>query len=108
MRKFRGGVHIFHLKVLGLVMLLLVAVIAGTCAGDPAYRLSEARDGFPWKRAPSMDRRADLVIEDQESDASKPESTEAMCAGVDTRVDGQGRANRPGQVPIDWDEGGVK
>ena len=98
MRKFRGGVHIFHLKVLGLVMLLLVAVIAGTCAGDPAYRLSEARDGFPWKRAPSMDRRADLVIEDQESDASKPESTEAMYAGVDTRVDGQGRANnaRPG------------
>ena len=37
-----------------------------------------------------------------------PESTEAMCAGVDTRVDGQGRANRPGQVPIDGDEGGVK
>ena len=38
----------------------------------------------------------------------EPESTEAMCAGVDTRVDGQGRANRPGQVPIDGDEGGVK
>ncbi len=38
----------------------------------------------------------------------KPESTEAMYAGVDTRVDGQGRANRPGQVPIDGDEGGVK
>ncbi len=37
-----------------------------------------------------------------------PESTEAMYAGVDTRVDGQGRANRPGQVPIDGDEGGVK
>ena len=41
-------------------------------------------------------------------DAPNPESTEAMCAGVDTRVDGQGRANRPGQVPIDGDEGGVK
>ena len=40
--------------------------------------------------------------------ASNPESTEAMYAGVDTRVDGQGRANRPGQVPIDGDEGGVK
>ena len=37
-----------------------------------------------------------------------PESTEAMHAGVDTRVDGQGRANRLGQVPIDGDEGGVK
>ena len=35
-----------------------------------------------------------------------PESTEAMCAGVDTRVDGQGRANRPGQVPIDGNDGG--
>ena len=40
--------------------------------------------------------------------APKPESTEAMCAGVDTRVDGQGRGNRPGQDPIDGDEGGVK
>ena len=40
--------------------------------------------------------------------AVKPESTEAMCAGVDTRVDGQGRGNRPGQDPIDGDEGGVK
>ena len=39
---------------------------------------------------------------------SNPESTEAMYAGVDTRVDGQGRANRPGQVPIDGDEGGMK
>ena len=38
----------------------------------------------------------------------KPESTQAMYAGVDTRVDGQGRANRPGQVPIDGDEGGVQ
>ena len=40
--------------------------------------------------------------------APYPESTEAMCAGVDTRVDGQGRGNRPGQDPIDGDEGGVK
>ena len=39
---------------------------------------------------------------------TKPESTEAMYAGVDTRVDGQGRANGLGQVPIDGDEGGVK
>ena len=33
----------------------------------------------------------------------QPESTEAMCAGVDTRNDGQGRANGAGPIPTDGD-----
>jgi hypothetical protein len=31
-----------------------------------------------------------------------------MGTGVDTRVDEQGKANGPGQIPIDGDEGGVR
>ena len=38
----------------------------------------------------------------------KPEFTEAMGRGVDTRDDGQGKANGPGPIPIDGDEGGVR
>ena len=40
--------------------------------------------------------------------ASYPESTEAMGRGVDARDDGQGKANGPGPIPIDGDEGGVR
>ena len=39
---------------------------------------------------------------------SKPESTEAMGRGVDTRDDGQGKANGASPIPIDGDEGGVR
>ena len=53
-----------------------------------------------------------VSVNDRAQDLSrgihKPESTEAMCAGVDTRVDGQGMGNRPGRDPIDGDEGCVK
>ena len=38
----------------------------------------------------------------------KPESTEAMGLGVDTRDDGQGKANGASPIPIDGDEGGVR
>ena len=38
----------------------------------------------------------------------KPESTEAMGRGVDTRDDGQGKANGASPIPIDGDEGGVR
>ncbi len=37
-----------------------------------------------------------------------PESTEAMGRGVDTRDDGQGKANGASPIPIDGDEGGVR
>ena len=37
-----------------------------------------------------------------------PESTVGMGTGVDTRVDGQGKANRPRPIPIGGDEGGVR
>ena len=40
--------------------------------------------------------------------ARKPESTEAMGRGVDTRDDGQGKANGASPIPIDGDEGGVR
>ena len=33
-----------------------------------------------------------------------PESTVGTGTGVDTRVDGQGKANGPNQIPIDGDE----
>ncbi len=39
---------------------------------------------------------------------AKPESTEAMGRGVDTRDDGQGKANGASPIPIDGDEGGVR
>ena len=39
---------------------------------------------------------------------TKPESTEAMGRGVDTRDDGQGKANGASPIPIDGDEGGVR
>ena len=39
---------------------------------------------------------------------AKPESTEAMGRGDDTKDDGQGKANGPGLIPIDGDEGGVR
>ncbi len=39
---------------------------------------------------------------------NKPESTEAMGRGVDTRDDGQGKANGASPIPIDGDEGGVR
>ena len=39
---------------------------------------------------------------------AKPEFTEVMGTGVDTRDDGYVKANRPGQIPIDGDEEGVK
>ena len=32
---------------------------------------------------------------------NKPESTEAMGTGVDTRDDGQGKANGPGLIAIE-------
>ena len=40
--------------------------------------------------------------------SSYPESTEAMGRGVDTRDDGQGKANGASPIPIDGDEGGVR
>ena len=40
--------------------------------------------------------------------ADYPESTEAMGRGVDTRDDGQGKANGASPIPIDGDEGGVR
>ncbi len=40
--------------------------------------------------------------------AANPESTEAMGRGVDTRDDGQGKANGASPIPIDGDEGGVR
>ena len=39
---------------------------------------------------------------------NKPESTEAMGTGVDTRDDGQGKANGPGPDCNRGDEGGVR
>ena len=39
---------------------------------------------------------------------TNPESTEAMGRGVDTRDDGQGKANGASPIPIDGDEGGVR
>ena len=42
------------------------------------------------------------------SSRPKPESTEVMGAGVDTRDDGQGKANRAGPIPTDGDVGGVR
>ena len=39
---------------------------------------------------------------------TKPESTEAMGTGVDTRDDGHGKAKGPGPIPIDGDDGGMK
>ena len=39
---------------------------------------------------------------------NKAESTEAMGTGVDTRDDGQGKANGPGLIAIDGDGGGVR
>ena len=38
MRNLRCGVHICHSKVLVRMVLLLVAVISGACAGEPSYR----------------------------------------------------------------------
>ncbi len=43
-----------------------------------------------------------------DADLSNPESTEAMGRGVDTRDDGQGKANGASPIPIDGDEGGVR
>ena len=40
--------------------------------------------------------------------APNPESTEAMGRGVDTRDDGQGKANGASPIPVDGDEGGVR
>ena len=37
-----------------------------------------------------------------------PESTEAMGRGVDTRDDGQGKANGASPIPTDGDEGDVR
>ena len=48
------------------------------------------------------------VVESREVALSKPESTVRMGTGVDTRVDGQGKANGPGPIPINGDEGGVR
>ena len=55
------------------------------------------------------------VVRDETADtgpfwqsSSKPESTEAMGRGVDTRDDGQGKANGASPIPIDGDEGGVR
>ena len=42
------------------------------------------------------------------TDTGNPESTEAMGRGVDTRDDGQGKANGASPIPIDGDEGGVR
>ena len=42
------------------------------------------------------------------ADVTNPESTEAMGRGVDTRDDGQGKANGASPIPIDGDEGGVR
>ena len=39
---------------------------------------------------------------------SKPESTEAIGAGVDTRDGRQGKASGPGPIPADGDDGGVR
>ena len=52
--------------------------------------------------------RADAELRGKWVLKGKPESTEAMGRGVDTRDDGQGKANGASPIPIDGDEGGVR
>ena len=65
--------------------------------GDKAYDTNAVREML-----------AEMGIEVTVPSKSNPESTEAMGRGVDTRDDGQGKANVASPIPIDGDEGGVR
>ena len=63
--------------------------------------------GIPFLRSQNIHFDG-LRLNDVARISSNPESTEAMGRGVDTRDDGQGKANGASPIPIDGDEGGVR